>query len=267
MPKMAGDEEYGVQRILYRRSNWEPWNVRFDLGGTYTSNVALVPDGERDDFFLQSGIAVSYNPQIKGGWFGHVSLSDQIYRYDEADFFDFDLLRAEAGLMYAFPRQGTAYDPVLGDLLLYANYVYYAVTEPWEWSERNFDNHSIAFGAVKTWRISQGNQFSLGLNGDLSLAANRDEPQRNEYSAIAAYRLKLTSALETALVYRAAWYDYSEFGRDDFNQMVSLGLEYKVTDWFSVNAAVAGIFNNSDHRAFDYDVFHTGLSLTASVQW
>ena len=49
--------------------------------------------------------------------------------------------------------------------------------------------------------------------------------------------------------------------------MVSLGLEYKVTDWFSVNAAVAGIFNNSDREAFDYDVFHTGLSLTASMQW
>ncbi|MGI8601525.1 MAG: hypothetical protein ACR2OZ_00840 [Verrucomicrobiales bacterium] len=85
-PKMEGDEEFGVQRVLYRRSNWEPFNVRFDLSSSYTSNVALVSEGEQDDWFLRSGIQFSYTPQLKGGLFFSTTFSDQVYRYADASF-------------------------------------------------------------------------------------------------------------------------------------------------------------------------------------
>lgn len=266
-PKLDGDEEYGVQRILYKRSNWEPWSYRSDMGGGYTSNVALTPRNTEDDFFFQNSHMLGYTPQLGGGWFLRTAVGLQSFRYDQADLFDFDMLRGEIGPMYAFPRQGTAYDPLLGDLLLYANYNYYRITEPWEWDDVGFDNHGLGVGAEKTYRITRGQKLILGLGADLSIAANRDEPRRHEYAAGASYVVDWTESLQTSLAYRFAWYDYDTFGREDANQIASLNVEYKVTDWFRINASVSGIFNESNLGAFDYDAFNTGLSIAGVINW
>ncbi|MES2706701.1 MAG: hypothetical protein V4726_08885 [Verrucomicrobiota bacterium] len=266
-PKMEGDDEYGVQKILYKRSNWDPWTFRFDLGGSYTSNVALVDKGEIDDFYLQSGITLGYVPQIKGGLFGRALLSDQIFRYNDSDFFDFDLLRAQTGLLYAFPRAGTAYDPILGNLIVYADYNFYRISQPWDWGDDNFDNHSISIGADKTWRFSRGHSIVAGVSADWSIDASRPEPQRDEYTAYVAYKVKWTSNVESTVAYRAAAYDYSEADRTDFNQIVSLGLEYKLTDWLRLNTAVSGTFNNSDRSIYDYKAFNAGLFASLVINW
>lgn len=266
-PALEGDEEYGVQKVLYKRSNWEPWSFRFDFGGSYTSNVALVDKGEVDDFYLQSGVTLGYVPQIKGGLFGRAVVSDQIYRYDEADAFDFDLLRAQAGFLYAFPRAGTSFDPLLGNLVLSVDYNFYRIAEPWDWSSESFDNHSIALGADKTWRFSRGHSLTAGLAADWSLDASRPQPQRDEYTAYLAYKVKWTSNLESTLAYRAAIYDYSEVDRSDFNQIVSLGMECKIRDWLRLNTAVAGTFNNSDRTAFDYNSFNAGVFCSLVATW
>ena len=266
-PKMEGDAEFGVQKILYRRSNWEPFTYRFDLSGNYTSNVALVPNGEQEDWYLRSGMLFSYTPQLKGGLFFSTTVSDQIYRYADATFFDFDLLQADAGLIYATPQQGTIYDPIFGDTISYLRYAYYRIAEPWDWGENDFDNHSIAAGVQKTWRFSRGHHAYLGLMGDWSIKASDDLPRRDEYTSYLGYRIKWTAEFETNLQYRLAWYDYDSFGRDDLNHTVTLGAEYKFTDWFRAGAYVSGTFNNSDRSAFDYDVFNTGVALAVVVNW
>ncbi len=266
-PKMEGDSEFGVQRIIYRRSNWEPFSVNFDLGAYYTSNVALVDQGAEDDFFLRSGLRLGWTPQIKGGLFFSTSVGDDIYRYADATFFDFDLLSADAGFIYATPQQGTAFDPLLGDLITYVRYSYYRIADPWNWGDDVFDNHSIVAGFQKTWRISRGHQAYFGVNADWSIDASRPEPQRDEYSAFVGYRIKWTSALESNLSYRAAWYDYEAYGRDDFNQVVALGLTWKFNDWVSLNASVSGTFNNSDINALDYEAFNTGVTLAVQAKW
>jgi hypothetical protein len=266
-PKMEGDEEFGVQRILYRRSNWEPFTVRFDLSGNYTSNVALLDVAEQDDFFLRSGVQFNYTPQLKGGLFFTTTLSDQIYRYADATFFDFDLWQADIGLIYATPQQGTIYDPIFGDVTSYLRYGYYRITDPWDWGDNIFDNHSILTGVQKLWRFSRGHQAYLGLASDWSIEASDDLPRRDEHSIYVGYRVRWTNEFETNLQYRAAWYDYDAFGRDDFYQILSLGLEYKFREWLRAGAYVSGTFNNSDREAFDYKVFNTGVGLAVVINW
>ncbi len=266
-PPMEGDDEFGVQRIMYRRSNWEPFSASLDLGVFHTDNVALVDRGEEDDFFLKTGVRASYTPQIKGGLFFTSSAGWDIYRYDDASFFDFDLLSLNAGLLYATPQQGTVFDPVFGDVVAHLLYRYYRIAEPWRPGDDDFDNHSVAVGAQKTWRLSRGHQIWLGLNADWSLDASDPEPRRDEYSATLGYRVKWTSAIETDLIYRAAWYDYEEFGREDANQVVALDLTWKLTDWLAATASVSGSFNNSDVDFFDYNAFTTGVTLGLAVRW
>lgn len=266
-PAMEGDEEFGVQRILYRRSNWEPFTFRYDLMGNYTSNVALSSRGEEDDFFLRTGALFNYTPQITGGLFFTGSAAAHTYRYAEASFFDFDLLQADAGLLYATPQQGTAFDPLLGDLTTSLRYGYYRITDTWEWDDALFDNHSLLLNVHKVWRLSRGHQAYAGLGADWSLDASSELARRDEYSAYVGYRIKWTASLETSLQYRAAWYDYSRFGRDDFNQIVALSAEYRFNDWLRAAAYLSGTFNNSDREVFDYEAFGAGLGLALVVTW
>lgn len=266
-PKLEGDSEYGVQRILYRRSNWEPFSVSLDFGAYYTDNVALVDAGEQDDFFFRSGLRAAFTPQLKGGLFFTTSLGSEIYRYADADFFDFDLLSFDAGFLYATPRQGTFFDPLFSDLITYVKYGYYRISDPWDWADDNFDNHSIIAGFQKVWRISRGHQIYAGANADWSVDANLSAPQRDEYSAFLGYRVKWTADLESNLTYRAALYDYHDFGRTDFNQIVSLGLTYRFTDWLSANASFSATFNNSDWSVFDYNALNTGVVIGLQAKW
>lgn len=266
-PPMEGDEEFGVQRIMYRRSNWEPFAVSLDLGVHYTDNVALVDRGEEDDVFLRSGLRASYTPQLKGGLFFTSSAGTEIYRYNDASFFDFDLLSADAGLLYATPQQGTVFDPIFADVVSHLLYRYYQISEPWRWGENDFDNHSLVAGVQKTWRISRGHQAWLGLNADWSLDASEDEPRRDEYSATAGYRVKWTASFESSVLYRAALYDYEMFGRDDVNQVVALDLAWHLTDWLTATASASATFNDSDEDVFDYDAFTTGVTLGLQVRW
>jgi len=266
-PPMEGDDEFGVQRILYRRSNWEPFAVSLDFGVHYTDNVALVDRAEEGDTFFRSAFRASYTPQLKGGWFFTASAGTEVYRYDDASFFDFDLLSFDTGFLYATPQQGTIFDPVFGDVVAHVLYRYYRISEPWEWGNQDFDNHSLAVGAQKTWRISRGHQAWIGLNADWSLEASDAAPRRDEYSATAGYRIKWTSAIETSLLYRAAYYDYDSFGRDDVNQIVAFDLSWRLTDWLTAVASVSAVFNDSDTDVFDYDALTTGATLSFAVRW
>jgi hypothetical protein len=266
-PKMEGDSEYGVQKILYRRSNAEPFSVTLDLGYYYTDNVALVDFAKVDDFFLRSGLRAAYTPQLKGGLFFTAAAGSEVYRYADSSFFDFDLLSFDTGLLYATPQQGTWYDPLFGDLVSYLRYSIYRISEPWDWSEDVFDNQSIVAGFQKTWRISRGNQIYAGVNADWSFDASQPAPQRDEYSAYVGYKVKWTADLESNLVYRAALYDYSELDRSDFNQIISLGMNYRITDWLGANASFSATFNDSDRNQFDYDALNTGLMVALQAKW
>jgi hypothetical protein len=266
-PKMEGDSEYGVQRILYRRSNWEPFNVSFDIGVNYTDNVALVDRPKVDDFFLRSSVHASYTPQITGGLFFNAAVGTEIYRYADLDFFDFDLLSFDAGFLYATPQQGTIFDPIFGDLITYLRYSFYRISEPWDWGEDLFDNHSIVAGFQKTWRISRGHQAYFGVNADWSVDASDQAPRRDEYSAYVGYKIKWTADLESNVMYRAALYDYELFGRSDFNQLIGLGLTYRFTDWLSATASFSAVFNESDRNVFDYESINTGVLLAVQARW
>ncbi len=267
VPRMEGDAEYGVQKILYRRSNIEPFNVAFDLGYYYTDNVALLPDGEQDDSFFRSGLRASYTPQLKGGLFFSTSAGSEVYRYTDSDLFDFDLLSFDIGLLYATPQQGTIFDPIFGNMVGYLRYGYYSLSEPWEWSDSTFENQSIIAGLLKTWKISRGHQVYAGVNADWSIDASQPLPQRDEYSAFLGYRVKWTADLESNVLYRAALNEYKEIDRSDVNQILSLGLTYYFNDWVSATGSISAVFNNSDRAAFDYNALNGGISVALQAKW
>lgn len=276
-----GDALYGVQNVLYRRDNWFPWNIRLDNGVYHSSNVALSPTREIDDVFYHGGVSVGYTPKISGNLFGSLLLSDHVYRYDEHSEFDFDLYDAEIGLLYATQRHGSKWGPAFDDVNAYARYGYYRVTRPWDLGDSSFDNHSAILGAQKNFRPNSHLHLYLGIMGDLSLEANREEPRRHEYAAYTGAVYDWSRRFKTSASYRIGYYDYfQEFfestgaatprslgERADWNHTVSLSAEYKIRDWLRAYTSVSATFNESNISFFDYENLNVGASLGISLEF
>ena len=286
----AMDDGFGRQVVLFRRATWEPWNAKLDVGGFFTSNVALAEEGEVEDFFLKSSLQVSYTPQIVGNLFASFSVGDQIFRYSDNSDLDFDLFSADAGLLYATPHSFTSdptkprplWDIAFSDTNVWLKYSYYRIAEPWGFAAFSFENQSLILGAQKNWKISRGLALFGGAMAEWSMDANDDRPRRDEYSAWVGARMDWTSRLSSTLTYRAGLYDYYEElmtidlktlqatgtkARRDFNQTIALSTEYKIKDWLRTWASVSATFNNSNIENLDYSVLNAGVAVGFTISW
>ncbi|MDZ4288768.1 MAG: hypothetical protein U0984_12460 [Prosthecobacter sp.] len=152
-PKMAGDDEYGEQRILLRRASWAPWSVEVDAQVLWTDNVALANRNEQSDTYLRTGLRVGYANRVVGNLFVNASWDYHTVRHSEAIGLDFDLGRGDLGFMYMLPQ--------LRDAFLVARYSYFRLTEVGGGSVL-FEDHVLSLGLQKLWKISRGQQIFAG---------------------------------------------------------------------------------------------------------
>ena len=299
-PATPTDDGLGRQSILFRRDNWSPWNLRFQLGGYAASNVALSSADEQDDSFLKTGLELSYTPKISGNLFGSLSAGYQNFTYSEFDALDFDLYDFKAGLLYATPKGATGrlslWDVIKADVNLYARYEYYRITDTFSWGDTSFEDHSIVAGAQKNFWFSRGLRAFTGVMGDFSVDASRPEPQRHEYSFYAGAMFLPTPKLDFSVAYRVGYYDYFEAeltravvdtrtglpvrdaqtgrvlidnlgNRADWNHSFTLTIGYKLNDRAKLYASSTAVLNESNVEFFDYENFNLGASLGLSISW
>ena len=257
-PKMKGDEEFGEQLILARRAQVEPWSISLDAQYFFTDNVALVPEGEIEDFYLRAGFSAQYANRVVGDWFVDAGLSSHHYLHDQHDFFDFHLLRAEAGV--------TSRLAFLADVFASAHYAWFRISDP-DLSEGVFQDHIISVNVQKVWKRSRGQQIVFGLGADFSLAPEPAEPGRHEYSAYASYKLRLTERISVQAGYRGAFYDYTAIGRQDWNHSTSLGCSYDLNGRFRVSVSGSASFNRSSASFFDYDNIVSGAGVSFHLEF
>ncbi len=249
VPKMAGDDEYGEQVILARKSNWEPWAFGTRFGASYTDNVALSSAARFDDWYFEGALYGKYTPKIKGNLFGDISIQQSFYRYDEFSVLDFDLFETDIGLLYAAQN--------FYDIMFFANYGYYRIMES-GFGDSIFQNHSGVVGAQKIFRISRGHQAYAGLGADLSMDGSPDIARRHEYFWNLGYTIKWTDRITTGIGYRGAYYDYTDFDRHDWNNSFAISGAVEITDWASITTTVNFTTNDSNIDLFDYDNWIVG---------
>jgi hypothetical protein len=257
-PKMTGDDEYGEQLILARRADAEPWSLALDAQYFFTDNVALVPEGQLEDQFLRTGFTAQYANRIYDDWFMDLGLSSYLYLYDEFEFFDFNLLRAEVGITKRLPK--------LADAFLSAHYSWFRISDS-ELKDSAFQDQIINLYLQKIWKISRGQQFMIGTGADISLAPEPVEPRRNEYSAFTSYRLRLTESLSILGGYRGAYYDYTEIDRQDWNHSLTVGCVYELTDWARASITATGSVNRSSNPFFDYNNIVSGVGVSLHIEF
>jgi hypothetical protein len=253
------DPDLGEQAILKRQELYRAFTVSVAAPFFYTSNVALVRTGERDDFVFAPAAAIAYAPRITQTLYGNFSVGQQQFYYNRFGEFDFGSFDARAGLAYRLPK--------LHDLLLRAEYNFNRLTTSDDLGDDFFSNHSLFFSAELPFRIGRAQQVGIGAEANVSLAADPEPPRRHDFNVYAGYAVNHTRALTVSAVGRIAVRDYTQGDRVDVSEILALTATYHFTKWLSASATSTLATSDSNRSVYDYDVANLGAAVSAAYQF
>lgn len=257
-PPSPADADLGEQRLLVPDSRYKSLTLFANASEFYTSNAALTNGGTQGDWFTALQFGGSWVPRIAGSLYGEVSVLQQLYRYAEYSNLSFNSLDVGGGLIYVFRD--------LGDLSVFARYNYNLLTDASS-SNSIFYQQTIRLGLQKPFVFSRAHSATVAFNTDLNLDGWPDYALRNRFALLAGYQVNLTRRLQANVFYQIAYFPFLDVDRRDWNQILSAGLAYNFTPWFSVNASISASFNDSNENFFTYNVFNTGAGVSAVLRF
>jgi hypothetical protein len=252
------DADIGEQQILKRIERYEPFTASVAVPFYYTSNVALAGAGERGDVLIAPAAGITYSPRFTRTLFGSFTLQQQSFYYDKYGALDFGSFDFRAGLFYIVPK--------LHNLMLRAEYDYSRLTFS-DSFEDFFANHSIFLSAEVPFHIGRAQQFSLGVDTNVSLHADPSPPRRHEFDLYGGYSVKVTRSLTLGAVGRIFVRDYRSIARTDVSEVLTLTANYRITKCFSASAASTLAWSQSSKGVFDYRVANIGGALSLSFRF
>jgi len=249
------DADIGEQEILKRIERYEPFTVSVATPIYYTSNVALVRNGEQSDTIFAPAAGIFYAPRFTQTFYGSFSVQRQEFYYDKFSALNFGSFDVRAGLSTILPKAH--------NLILRAEYDYNRLTFSNSFNDF-FNNHSIFLSAELPFRIGRAQQLSIGGDTNVSLGASPSAPQRDEFDFYVGYAASLTRALSVSAVGRIFVRDYRAIDRTDVSEVFALTANYRFNKYISAGAATTLAWSQSNKSVFDYDVANIGgaLSLT-----
>jgi hypothetical protein len=252
------DPDIGEQEILKRIERYQPFSVSISAPFYYTSNVALARNAEMSDIVFAPAAGITYAPRFTRTLFGTFTLQRQEFYYDKFGALDFGSVDFRAGLFYVLPK--------LHNLMLRGEYGYNRLTFSNSFNDF-FSNHSLFLGAELPFRIGRAQQFSLGVDTNVSLHAEPSPPRRHEFDFYAGYSVRITRALTLGAVGRIFVRDYNSIDRTDVSEVLSLSANYQIAKCFSAGAATTLAWSQSSKSVFDYNVANIGGALSFSFKF
>lgn len=257
-PSSPADQDLGEQRLLVPDSRYKSFTLFANASEFYTSNAALTNGQGQGDWFTALQFGAAWIPRIAGNLYGEVSALQQLYRYADLTGLSFNSLDVGGGLIYVFRD--------FGDLSAFARYNYNLLTDASS-SNSIFYQQTIRLGLQKPFVFSRAHSATVAFNTDLNLDGWPDYSLRNRFALLAGYQANLTRKLQANLFYQIAYMPFVDIDRQDWNQILSAGLAYNFTPWFSINASVSASFNDSNEDFFTYSVLNTGAGVSAVLRF
>ena len=243
------DKDLGEQQILKRREEYLPFTISASTPVFYTSNVALVRDGEEDDALFSPGISATYQPRLTKTLYGEIGVAQQFFLYDRFSELDFASFDAIAGIAYYLPQ--------FHNLSLRARYDYNRLTDTDEFDEF-FVNHSYILSASMPFRIGRAQQIALGIDTALTFWAHPEAPRRNDYSFYVGYSVNVSRSVSIDASARLAVHDYHVGDRTDVSEILALSANYRIREWLILSFLSSFAWNQSNQDVFDYSVANVG---------
>jgi len=253
------DADIGEQEVLKRTTEYKPFFVSLASPIFYTSNVALTRRGEMSDVVIAPMAAMYYQPRITKTLYANIGAREQVFYYSSNHGFDFGSLDVEAGLNYFLPQ--------FHNLILRGEYDFNRLTFDDRLGDEFFSNHAVILNAELPFRFSRAQQLSVGVDTNISVAADHQSPRRNDYEGYVAYSVSLTRAFTINAVGRVVARDYHQNGRTDVSEILSATASYRLTNWCSLSAISSFAHNDSNKDVFDYDVGNAGGAVSLSIKF
>jgi hypothetical protein len=138
----SGDDDLGQQLIL-KEVEKERWlNARADTFSFWAYNPANLSKGGDEDFVWGSQVSLGAQPRLGERLHLDAYVSQQMYRYDENSFLDYEYLQASLGLIYQ--------EPCLAGSVLFLQGQYGHTTSD-NFSQGVIDSFSILEASRRPW--------------------------------------------------------------------------------------------------------------------
>ena len=252
----SSDDSFGTQVILKPRERIRTFFFSADASDFYTSNAALTPDDTIDDGFLVANAAFSWNPRISPRLEGQLSIRSSIFRYHSNSALNFVNLGLGGGLFWS-PEN-------FGGVSLFARYDLVELFD--RHSEEILRDHTLTLGGQRTFALGRNQALILGATV-MGGVSDPSSAQRQQAGIFLGYHVQITRALDTELFYKVAYHNYNVAGRNDFNQILSWNLRYRLWQCADLSAFLSFGSNRSDQSAFDYDVLTAGSGVGLIVRF
>jgi hypothetical protein len=253
------DSDLGVQEILKRSEEYQPFTASVACPVYYTSNVALTNSGERGDVITAPVGAIFYQPRITRTLYGLVDVRQQLFYYGRYHDFDFGSMDVEAGLSYMLPQ--------FHNLILRADYDFNRLTFSDRVLDEFYSNHSIILNAEVPYRVCRAAQVVFGADANLSVGADHQAPRRNDYEGYLGYSVFISRSFSLDGTGRVVVRDYHQNDRTDVSEVVSASANWHLTNWWTMSAIGTFAHSDSNHDVFDYDVANVGGAVSLSLKF
>ncbi len=257
-PESPGDDDIGQQLIL-KDAERERWlNAQVDTFSFWADNPANLSDGGDEDVFWGSQISLGAQPRLAERLYLDAFISQQLYRYSENSFLDYEYLQASLGLIYMQPH--------LSDSIIFMQGQFGRTTSD-NFGQGVLNSFSILGGIQKTVLFDRRNSLYVNLMGDWDVASDVDNLEHAEYIADVTYRFKIMRDLVLSASYRFTWFDYYNVDRSDGLNIAGVYLTYSPYKWMNIYAGGTFNFNDSNVSAFDYQSTNLGGGLGVQIRF
>lgn len=250
------DESFGAQQILKAQQKTPDFILGGSVSDFYTNNVALTRSHTISDSFLVGAAFFNWIPRINPELQFQFGAATSIFRYWDTTPLDFENIGTGIGLLWT-PQNFWGIG-ILGR---------YDFTELLNSASNEIlQDHEFSVALQKLLVLGRSHALTFGVIGSAGISDPFSE-QRDQVGFAVGYHLQLTRQLGSDFGYRLSGYFYNKGGRDDLNQVFSLGLHYYITPWASVDSFLTGAVNSSNRSAFRYDVISTGGGAGLTVRF
>ncbi|MEY2562331.1 MAG: hypothetical protein QOH88_524 [Verrucomicrobiota bacterium] len=252
----SDDDSFGTQVILKSKERVRMFAVTGDTSVFYTNNAALTRNREIHDVFFVANAGVSWTPRINPQLEAQVAAHASIFRYHDTSALDFESLGLGAGLFWN-PEN-------FYGVSIFARYDFIELLD--RHSDEILNDHEFTIGAQKTYSFGRCQSLTVGATAIAGIS-DPDTAQRQQLGVFFSYHLQLTRALESEIFYRLAFQFYNAAERNDFNQVISLTLRYRLATWADLNAFFSYGNNRSDVAAFEYGAVTGGAGVGVTMRF
>ena len=252
----SDDESFGAQQILKAQEKIQDFTLGGSFSSYYTNNVALTHANTVSDSFMVGAAFFNWTPRINPELQFQFGAAGSIFRYTDTRPLDFENIGSGVGLLWT-PKNFWGIG-ILGR---------YDFTELLDTHGHEIlQDHEFSVALQKLVVLGRSHSLTLGVIGSAGISDPYAE-QRDQVGFAAGYHLQIARQFGGDLGYRISGYFYNKGGRDDLNQVFSLGLHYYITPWASADGYLTGAVNSSNRSAFSYDVISGGGGASLTIRF